>query len=280
MGFHAFCDTLGVVPETVGELPELMRWSDSLEKARWIFRAEKVNDGLTTSLEQAVLDHRSNLDWAFDIELRIQREFQRRAQLYMSQVPREKDALEWLALMRHYGAPSRLSDWTYSIFVAFFFALARKAAADNGYVIWAVDSGWIRRQANRLLGEAGDVDLLRQFEEADAARFDAVFRPDGRDPRSLEALVYPVNPRRLNERLTIQQGVFLCPRQLTRPFADNLRALKPHKDALKAFVIPKEKRIPFLAELDRMNMNSAVLFPGLQGFAESLWTKPVCYEEP
>jgi hypothetical protein len=278
VSFEDFCRGLSVEPQTVGEIPELMRWAESSGRNRWIYRAEKLGDDLQSSLEQAVLDHDPDLSRAFEIERRIRQEFRRRARLYVQPEPRETDALEWLALMRHYGAPSRLLDWTYSLFVAFFFALARRASPGNGYVIWAVDASWIRREANRRLGESRDVDLVAQEREEHAGRFDALFGPEGRPPEALEALVYPVNPLRLNERLTIQQGVFLCPRQITRPFVDNLRALGPERSVLKAFLIPEDRRIRFLAELDRMNMNSAVLFPGLQGFAESLWTNPLCYE--
>lgn len=278
MSFEAFCRDLGAEPQEVGEIPDLMRWAETSGRNRWIYRAEKLVDGLQTSLEQAVLDHDPDLRRAFEIERRIRQEFRRRARLYVQPEPRESDALEWLALMRHYGAPSRLLDWTYSLFVAFFFALARRAPPGKGYVIWAVDAAWIRREANRRLGESREIDLCAQEREEHAGRFDTLFGPEGRPPEALEALVYPVNPLRLNERLTIQQGVFLCPRQITRPFVDNLRALGPDRSVLKAFLIPEDRRIRFLAELDRMNMNSAVLFPGLQGFAESLWTNPLCYE--
>lgn len=58
------------------------------------------------------------------VEKRLLREFKR---AYPSRentpAPRYDDDLAWLALMQHHGAPTRLLDWTFSPFVAAFFAL-------------------------------------------------------------------------------------------------------------------------------------------------------------
>jgi hypothetical protein len=276
--FQELCASLGVEPEPVADLRELYERTRPLQDG-WIFRAAKMGEGLTTTLERAVLGQHPDLSRAFEVEARLLREFQRRAHHYVDRLPRDDDVLQWLALIRHYGGPTRLMDWTYSVFVALFFALSHKAEPGGGYVIWALDSDGFRRTANRLLGETRDIDLLGQGRESHASRYGPVFAPEGVDPLDLAPLVYPVNPFRLNERLSLQQGVFLCPRQLQWPFLENLKAMDPSKDILKAFTIPEESRRPLLRELDRMNMSSATLFPGLQGFAESLWTKPACYAE-
>jgi hypothetical protein len=55
------------------------------------------------------------------IESGLLRRFKRQAHHYISNPPEENDPLEWLALMQHYGAPTRLLDWTYSFFVALYF---------------------------------------------------------------------------------------------------------------------------------------------------------------
>ena len=52
----------------------------------------------------------------------LEREFRRRAHHFLADVPPRLDDLEWLALMQHHGAPTRLVDWTKSPYVAAFFA--------------------------------------------------------------------------------------------------------------------------------------------------------------
>jgi hypothetical protein len=91
--------------------------------------------------------------------------------------------------------------------------------------------------------------------------------------------VYLVNPYQLNERLVIQQGVFLCPSDVCRPFVDNLKNLwtysgrvPDHKLIKYTIAVDKSERKTILRNLYRMNINHATLFPGLDGFAKSLET--------
>lgn len=58
-----------------------------------------------------------------------------------------EDVIEWLALMQHFGAPTRLLDFTQSPYVATYFAV-EDATEDS--VIWAVNESWVRNQAGRL----------------------------------------------------------------------------------------------------------------------------------
>jgi hypothetical protein len=62
--------------------------------------------------------------------------FQKKAHLFLTHIPERSDTFQWLALMQHHGAPTRLLDFTWSRHVAAFFALERttKRAA-----VWAVN---------------------------------------------------------------------------------------------------------------------------------------------
>ena len=49
--------------------------------------------------------------------------FKSNAHLYLTHFPKDDDDFSWLALMQHYGAPSRLLDFSFSPYVAAYFAL-------------------------------------------------------------------------------------------------------------------------------------------------------------
>jgi hypothetical protein len=86
---------------------------------------------------------------------------------------------------------------------------------------------------------------------------------------------------RLNQRLTAQKGVFLCPGDISRPFEDNLAAVLQRAPAgqpkLKKLTIPDRAslRREIRLHLDQMNISDAVLFPRLDGYARSLHHKLV-----
>jgi hypothetical protein len=81
-------------------------------------------------------------------------------------------------------------------------------------------------------------------------------------------LSWQPRPYRLNERLAIQRGVFLCPGDVSRDFLDNLSETGNFKRL--EIEIPPNCRQDVRQLLLRLNINSEVLFPGLQGLAMSL----------
>ncbi len=62
-------------------------------------------------------------------EGRILRVFKRKAHHFLAQLPAPDNDFQWLALMQHNGAPTRLLDFTWSPYVAAFFALERATPA-------------------------------------------------------------------------------------------------------------------------------------------------------
>lgn len=66
--------------------------------------------------------------------------------------PRQGETHEWLTVMRHYGTPTRLLDFTYSLYVAMFFA-AEDVEGDS--VIWAVNKKWMGRIAEKRIPSIG-----------------------------------------------------------------------------------------------------------------------------
>jgi hypothetical protein len=83
--------------------------------------------------------------------------------------------------------------------------------------------------------------------------------------------VFAAEPTAYEQRQSAQQAVFLVPCDLRVGFEGNLAAaygavFGPKQPAVK-ILIPESARLEALKDLDRMNVNAAVLFPGLDGLA-------------
>jgi len=260
------------------ETIEVGRWSDIVElydkffvsNQRLAFRGQSnANWELKTSLERAAERLSIKFNELPIIEKGLIRKFQREAFLYIEHPPADSDVMQWLALMQHYGAPTRLLDWTYSFFIAVYFAF-EGVRPGSQCSVWAIDYDWLRAQGYALIP-----DDKRQLLNNDR---------DLKKPETIDMLInssppirdiYRLNPFRLNQRLTLQQGVFLVPGDISQSFMANLKELFDESDAnnyLTKVVICAD--ISLLREailyLHRMNINRATLFPGLDGFAKSL----------
>ncbi len=254
------------MPETVRTWRDLLDRYESFKGGQWCFRGDRPRvQGFKTSLERAAVD-RWGRSWSElpEIEKGLLRRFKREAHLYLSNEPAEGDRIGWLSLMRHHGAPTRLLDWSYSFFVAVFFALER-AKPEAPVSIWAMDLGkiWERAYGMPHLRPHLDRDPNAKRE----ATVTAVIDHSPRHP-----LVFRLNPWKMNRRLILQQSVFLVPGDITRSFMDNLRAMGEPEDFLVEILLPTDRG--FLQEATRellsMNMMSSTLFPGLDGFARNL----------
>ncbi len=271
----------------VSEWQEYVDWVDSTTpspgqtQTSVIFRGQKHydSDPLKTSLHRAIDSARPLLEECRDIEKRLIAEFRRRLHHYSVNIPHALDYLELLSMMQHYGAPTRLLDWTFSPYVALFFAIEHASGNDCSEV-------WSKTLTDLDVCEAcKKLRLEDDFMES----FKAKCREDygsqiDAPPQKLAtiALVYHliksptpcivgVNPYRLNDRLAVQQGTFLMVGDPGVTVLDNMKATQNLGQWTRVTIeMSPDSRKKALTYLHRMNINRATLFPGLAGFAESL----------
>ena len=235
-------------------------------KAQWTFRGQSDDRELTTKIERLGNSFHVESKDLPDYEWKLVREFRRRAHIYYANPPKEHEHVEWLALLRHHEGPTRLLDFTYSPFIATFFAL-EATEKDDIPVVWAINKNWIRKRTEAVVpSEVCDAFAA----DRDGESFEKMFL------ENRYCFAGSVNPMRLNERLTLQQGVFLCPGNIKHSFEENLKG-KTKPDTLKKEIhkidISNVCRREALAQLRKMNIDRTTLFPGLDGFAQSLNTR-------
>ncbi len=71
---------------------------------------------------------------------------------YRSHIRNEYDYLEWLSIMQHFGAPTRLLDFTYSIYIALYFAIEHMNQEEYS-AIWCINPKWCLKQCALLFGK-------------------------------------------------------------------------------------------------------------------------------
>lgn len=234
----------------------------------WLFRGERSTGWtLKTTLERCCdrLEVRPGLRRT--IEDRIIREFRRAYHQFARHVPKRDAIVEWLSIMQHHGAPTRLLDFTYSVYIAAYFALEE---AEDDCVVWAIDGPWALQRSAALLrsaGKRGTGRMLKPFMDDDERVVQALFMV-----KPYVSAAWPINAFRLNDGLRAQQGAFLIQGDISRPFIENLWAIATDRatDGILRILIPNTLRKEALRRLWSMNISRAALFPGLDGFARSL----------
>ena len=242
-------------------------------KDKWVYRGQGKDDPLKTSLERA--------QEYFDIKgSELPGIEEQMIRYYRRGFPEEredelnKDTLYCISLMQHYGAPTRLLDFTWSPYVGAFFALERSdnppyEKREDMPVLWCLNSDWIESEVKKML-KHNKLFLGRWY---DKKRNDETFVSMYMSKRRRKFVLLE-NSLRLNTRLVIQQGIFLCPGDISCSFEDNLKNMEGwdnKKNVLKIyFNFSVEEKRSALETLRRMNITQASLFPGLEGYSRSM----------
>ena len=131
-------ETAAVSERRVASWRELHDLFDSGTYRSWAFRGQPdASWPLETPLARYLRRAGVQAEYWAPQEGRILRIFRRKAHLHLRATPDERDSFEWLALMQHHGAPTRLLDFTWSPFVATFYALSNPAYGGDA-AIWAI----------------------------------------------------------------------------------------------------------------------------------------------
>lgn len=208
-----------------------------------------------------------------DSEDAIRDEFERRGPQYFSEPPpAQADYWDWYFLMQHYGAPTRLLDWTDSALVALFFALNSapknpKAKEDEkdkeDAVVWMLNPWWLNK---RVLG---DDALLRPGSERAKPYLAKTFERLDSERRTQIGPQYPVaiDPPFIARRVAVQRSHFT----IFGWDREGLALLAREPDArLEKIVLAKEKAARMRADLVTLGVTDTSIYPDLHGLSDEL----------
>ena len=270
---------------------------------KFVFRGQGNSEWeLRTSLERMVENHTPNyVDKTLPAiyESNMLSEFKWKYPLYeKSFIPQYDDNFEWLALMQHYGAPTRLLDFTKSLFVALYMALDNSFCENS--CIWGINKFFINEQANNLyLKEHNKTSGVVSYSELEKFIKEKANYYINFDRPKIDKELYIITPSLCNERISKQQGLFIMPSDISVSFMNNLDSVLSKADPeierieipIKGLLdysyteygkiaqrdillfkinIPKRFKLQLTKLLLQMNITAETLYPGLSGMAKSL----------
>ena len=242
-----------LIEETATSWNEFLRIVNGNKYSNWAFRGQENADWqLVPSIVRELKNRKIKHEYWDHQEHRNIWVFQRKAALFLDKIPAVHDIFEWLAILQHYGAPTRLLDFTWSPYVAAFFAL-ESSVADAA--VWMINAPAIKSQCFR--SDTWKDEWVVSPKEA-LERFSI----------NENNLVGIGEPFLKNQRQIAQSGTFVIPYQLNKTI-DELLSTEENRIAkitLKGFKIRREAK----KNLYAMNITQATLFPGLDGLARSL----------
>lgn len=229
---------------------------------RWAYRGQaNANWVLNNAIERTdFIQHRR------DVEAQFVAEFRRGARNYLTKDQTPEHLIEWIALMQHHGAPTRLLDLTKSPYIAAFFAFELAPVQNDHFVaIWCLNVEHLKNKALDLLSQEFGKALNETQNRFNEKLFEILFYQNNK------SLVFPVEPFNMNRRYSLQQSIFVSTGTSGAPFMEQLHFLE--EDMPKAVVkleVPSKEKNTVLRELLKMNLHRASLFPDLDGYALSL----------
>lgn len=191
----------------------------------------------------------------FDVyERSITNDFLRFAPSRHAACPPLADRVAWLCVMRHHGVPTRLLDWSASIFVATFFAVCEEF--DKPSDIWALNTA---RLNGTEVGTQGNLSM-RGGNETVRNLVDRPFE----DRPSTKKTVFVIAPE-VAPRLLAQQSAFTVHGS---PLP--LEAHRHSSTFLLRYRIEPSMKKPMLHMLEVLGFTRMTLFPDLDNLAHTL----------
>jgi hypothetical protein len=200
---------------------------------------------------------------ALAVERSARLEFSRQAHLHLPLLAASDDAMTWWLLMQHYNAPTRLLDWTRSLFVAAYFAVEKEEDSDGA--IWILHAPRMIDETRRRFGLfLPDEVSGRSVSRAEA--IDSLFI----DPAAKPALFHVTATAQTDRMIAQQIGFTVSPFILADHGTILAEYFAEHPGQFLKAIIPRRSKPEILRRLRQVNITANMLFPGIDGLGRSV----------
>ncbi|MDD5005150.1 MAG: FRG domain-containing protein [Candidatus Omnitrophica bacterium] len=195
----------------------------------------------------------------FDSEMNLLKKFKQDATLFLN--PRPTAQYEWLFIMRHYGVPTRLLDWSENPLAGLYFTINEHPNDDGA--LWVLLPLELNKEGNRVLE---DPEHLPSFEEDE---FMQSYSPEKYNQEKMtEMLPIAFMAPRNTSRMQAQLSVFTIHHR--QKISIEEVGIKKH---IWRYCIPKDSKERIKNELGLLGITKFQLFPELQSIGEIIGGK-------
>ncbi len=238
---------------TLDELTEVVHGVFDASRTKWWFRGHA----------DAGWDLRPKIWRSYDAQTEryLTNLFYQRAKFRHARFPDDNDYAGWLALMQHYGLPTRLLDWSDSVLIAAYFAIKydrdmSRTGAKQDAAIWMLHPAALNEAQGyeAVFPSLNANSLIPVIQPA----FKGVARAAAVDHAASKYDVIAAVPVNHDLRILMQQGAFTV-----HATPQPLNAYPNCGPWLKKLVIPKSGVARMGLSLDMLGLRLSDVFPDL-----------------
>lgn len=215
---------------------------------------------LTPSLLRLLANKSISEKEALNIESLAVDEFRSLAYVHLTNAELEstKSTFAWWSIMQHHGAPTRLLDWSASIYVAAYFAVISNQDKDGAVWLLHIDEAIARMNSKYGVTETPttEPENINTFLQEEVPPYILFI---GRKCKSV--------------RMISQQGFFSVSRSVLGYHGEilgDIFSVSESEEYFRKLIIPASLKRNFLIKLRRMNVTASSLYPGLDGVGRSI----------